>query len=184
MTEDMDFNAGRVLTGELTMDEAADELMDLIADVASGQPSKPERLGHREFFLMYKHQDVPSLEAGCRLTAAPISQPSAAKNPRQQRRRKRNPDPPSRFQRMPACGCHMQMVNEISRELARAHINSNPHQPSITSATTIPGRARNHGKGIGLGQAASSWIRSIVAARKPEEGISSSSPARIGSIAP
>jgi altronate hydrolase len=66
MTEDMDFNAGRVLSGELTMDEAAAELMDLIADVASGQPSKPERLGHREFFLMYKHQDVPSLEAGCR----------------------------------------------------------------------------------------------------------------------
>jgi altronate hydrolase len=65
MTEDMDFNAGGVLSGEVTMDEAAGELMDLIADVASGQPSKPERLGHREFFLMYKHQDVPSLEAGC-----------------------------------------------------------------------------------------------------------------------
>lgn len=67
MTDDMDFNAGRVLTGQLTMDEAADELMDLIADVAAGQPSKPERLGHREFFLMYKHQDAPPLEAGCRL---------------------------------------------------------------------------------------------------------------------
>ncbi len=67
LTEDMDFNAGRVLSGELTMDEAADELMVLIADVASGQMSKPERLGHREFFLMYKHQDVPSLEAGCRM---------------------------------------------------------------------------------------------------------------------
>jgi len=66
MIEDMDFNAGRVLSGELTMDQAAEELMNLIADVASGQPSKPERLGHREFFLMYKHQDVPSLEAGCR----------------------------------------------------------------------------------------------------------------------
>ena len=66
MTEDMDFNAGRVLSGEVTMDEAADELMELIADVAAGRQSKPERLGHREFFLMYKHQDVPSLEAGCR----------------------------------------------------------------------------------------------------------------------
>lgn len=66
LTEDMDFNAGRVLSGELTMDQAGDELMELIADVASGQMSKPERLGHREFFLMYKHQDVPSLEAGCR----------------------------------------------------------------------------------------------------------------------
>jgi altronate hydrolase len=67
MTEDMDFNAGRVLSGEVTMDQAGDELMELIAEVAAGQPSKPERLGHREFFLMYKHQDVPSLEAGCRM---------------------------------------------------------------------------------------------------------------------
>ena len=66
MTEDMDFNAGRVLSGELTMDEAAEELIELIANVAAGEPSKPERLGHREFFLMYKHQEVPSLEAGCR----------------------------------------------------------------------------------------------------------------------
>ena len=66
MTEDMDFNAGRVLSGEISMDQAADELLDLIADVAGGQLSKPEQLGHREFFLMYKHQDVPTLEAGCR----------------------------------------------------------------------------------------------------------------------
>jgi altronate hydrolase len=66
MTDDMDFNAGRVLTGEVTMDHAAGELLELIADVASGQESKPERLGHREFFLMYKHQDTPSLETGCR----------------------------------------------------------------------------------------------------------------------
>jgi altronate dehydratase large subunit len=67
MSEDMDFNAGRVLAGELTMDDAAEELLDLIAGVASGRLSKPEHLGHREFFLMYKHQDVPSLEAGCRV---------------------------------------------------------------------------------------------------------------------
>jgi len=67
MTEDMDFNAGRVLSGELTMDQAADGLMNLIADTASGRQTKPEQLGHREFFLMYKHQDVPSLEAGCRV---------------------------------------------------------------------------------------------------------------------
>jgi altronate hydrolase len=67
MSEDMDFNAGRVLSGEVTMDRAGDELTELIADVAAGQLSKPERLGHREFFLMYKHQDAPSLEAGCRM---------------------------------------------------------------------------------------------------------------------
>lgn len=66
MSDDMDFNAGRILSGSITLDQAAAELIDLIADVASGQPSKPELLGHREFFLMYKHQDAPSLEAGCR----------------------------------------------------------------------------------------------------------------------
>jgi altronate hydrolase len=66
MTEDMDFNAGRILSGEISLEEASVELMDLIADVAGGQTSKPEGLGHREFFLMYKHQDAPSLSAGCR----------------------------------------------------------------------------------------------------------------------
>jgi len=62
----MDFNAGRVLSGEVTLDQAAEELLDLVVAVAGGEPSKPERLGHREYFLMYKHQDVPALEAGCR----------------------------------------------------------------------------------------------------------------------
>jgi altronate hydrolase len=66
MTGDMDFNAGRVLSGEVTLDQAAEELLDLVVAVAGGEPSKPERLGHREYFLMYKHQDVPALEAGCR----------------------------------------------------------------------------------------------------------------------
>jgi altronate dehydratase large subunit len=66
MTDDMDFNAGRVLSGAVTLDEASLELMELIANIAGGELSKPESLGHREFFLMYKHQDVPSLEAGCR----------------------------------------------------------------------------------------------------------------------
>ena len=66
MTGDMDFNAGRLLTGEITLDRAARELRDLVVGVASGQPSKPESLGHREYFIMYKHQDTPSLEAGCR----------------------------------------------------------------------------------------------------------------------
>lgn len=66
MVDDMDFDAGRVLSGELTMQQAAAELRDLIVRVASGEPSKPEALGHREYFLMYKHQDTPPLEVGCR----------------------------------------------------------------------------------------------------------------------
>jgi altronate hydrolase len=66
MIDDMDFDAGRILSGEMTMDEAADELLGMIVRVASGQPSKPEALGHREYFIMYKHQDTPPLEVGCR----------------------------------------------------------------------------------------------------------------------
>jgi len=65
MREDMDFNAGTVLSGEMTLDESALNLLALVGEVASGVPSKPEALGHREYFLMYKHQDTPSLAAGC-----------------------------------------------------------------------------------------------------------------------
>jgi altronate dehydratase large subunit len=66
MNGDMDFNAGTMLSGEQTLDEAALDLMNLAGDVASGELSKPEALGHREYFVMYKHQDTPQLEAGCR----------------------------------------------------------------------------------------------------------------------
>jgi altronate hydrolase len=66
MIDDMDFDAGRILTGQLTLDAAADELCELVVRVAAGEPSKPESLGHREYFVMYKHQNTPALEAGCR----------------------------------------------------------------------------------------------------------------------
>jgi altronate hydrolase len=66
MQDDMDFDAGRVLDGTMSMQEAADELRDMIVSVASGQQSKPESLGHREYFVMYKHQDTPPLDVGCR----------------------------------------------------------------------------------------------------------------------
>ena len=66
MRDDMDFNAGRVLSGEVTMDAAGAELASLVARVAGGEPSRPESLGHCEYFIMYKHQDSPSLQDGCR----------------------------------------------------------------------------------------------------------------------
>jgi altronate hydrolase len=66
MQDDMDFDAGRVLTGEITLAQAGRELAALVGQVASGTPSKPERLGHREYFVMYKHQNTPSLTEGCR----------------------------------------------------------------------------------------------------------------------
>jgi len=66
MKDDMDFNAGRILGGDLTLDGAAQELESLVARVAGGEKSRPEALGHREYFLMYKHQDTPSLAGCCR----------------------------------------------------------------------------------------------------------------------
>ena len=67
MPEDMDFDAGRVLVGELTLAQAGRELAELVTRVAAGEPSKPEQLGHREYFIMYKHQETPALAAGCRV---------------------------------------------------------------------------------------------------------------------
>lgn len=66
MEEDMDFDAGRILSGEISMAEAASELENMVCQVAAGQPSKPEALGHREYLLTYKHQDTPNLLDGCR----------------------------------------------------------------------------------------------------------------------
>ena len=48
-----------------TLPAAAEELAALVRAVAPGQLTTPEALGHREYFLMYKHQDTPALEAGC-----------------------------------------------------------------------------------------------------------------------
>ncbi len=66
MEEDMDFDAGRVLAGELSLAQAGQELLELVTRIAAGEASKPEQLGHREYFIMYKHQETPSLTAGCR----------------------------------------------------------------------------------------------------------------------
>jgi altronate dehydratase len=47
MPDDMDFNAGQILEGT-EIGEAAAALLDLVIDVASGQPSKSEALGFGE----------------------------------------------------------------------------------------------------------------------------------------
>lgn len=57
MEEDMDFDASPVLRGECTQKEQALELARMVADVASGTPSKSEALGHREYFVPYKYQE-------------------------------------------------------------------------------------------------------------------------------
>ncbi len=54
MADDMDVNAGRILTGEAGLDEVGAEIRDLVAATAAGRRTKSEALGHQEFYLGYK----------------------------------------------------------------------------------------------------------------------------------
>src|SRR3546814_4396981 len=54
MADDMDVNAGRILTGEADLDTVGREIFDLIKAVADGAATKSEELGHQEFILTYK----------------------------------------------------------------------------------------------------------------------------------
>lgn len=68
MEEDMDFDAGPVLEGEMSLDAMAQALAEHIARAAGGEPTKSEALGHREFFIPYKYQEKQSdFENRCRL---------------------------------------------------------------------------------------------------------------------
>jgi altronate hydrolase len=54
MSEDMDVDAGRILEGRDGVGDVADEVIDLLHQVAGGRPTASEDLGHREFVLTYK----------------------------------------------------------------------------------------------------------------------------------
>ena len=54
LKDDMDVNAGRIITGESSLDAVGDEIHDLVLAVANGRPTKSEDLGHTEFILTYK----------------------------------------------------------------------------------------------------------------------------------
>lgn len=54
LAEDMDVSAGRILTGDASLEEVGTEIVDLVARVANGEQSCSEELGHQEFILTYK----------------------------------------------------------------------------------------------------------------------------------
>ncbi len=62
MEGDMDFNAGRVLSGECTPGELAGQLKELVINVAAGHRTKSERLGHKEYFIPYKYQEKEAVK--------------------------------------------------------------------------------------------------------------------------
>ncbi|MBI1416759.1 MAG: hydrolase [Limimaricola sp.] len=54
LSADMDINAGRIITGEGTLDAVGDEIFDRVLATAAGQPTCSEAMGHAEFILTYK----------------------------------------------------------------------------------------------------------------------------------
>lgn len=54
MADDMDVNAGAMVTNGLTFDDVRDQILQSIELTASGVPTKSEALGHREYCLTYK----------------------------------------------------------------------------------------------------------------------------------
>jgi (2R)-sulfolactate sulfo-lyase subunit beta len=51
MSEHIDHDVSAILRGEMTVDEAGDELIEMIARTANGRLTAAEALGHREFVL-------------------------------------------------------------------------------------------------------------------------------------
>ena len=54
LANDMDINAGRILTGSADVDEVGKEIFKNVIEVASGEQTISEKLGHQEFILTYK----------------------------------------------------------------------------------------------------------------------------------
>ncbi|MXQ07426.1 hydrolase [Alphaproteobacteria bacterium GH1-50] len=54
LSDDMDVNAGRIITGDAGLDDVGDEIFDAVLNVAGGARTKSEALGHAEFILTYK----------------------------------------------------------------------------------------------------------------------------------
>jgi altronate hydrolase len=65
MKDDMDINAGKIIDGELSFEEATDKLQDLVVRVCKGEKTKAEALGHREYAINYKYQDLKKQSDCC-----------------------------------------------------------------------------------------------------------------------
>jgi altronate hydrolase len=65
MNDDMDINAGKILTGEASFEEGTNELQDLVLRVCQGEQSKSEILEHREYYIPYKYQNPNNQRSRC-----------------------------------------------------------------------------------------------------------------------
>ncbi len=51
MSEHIDLDVSAILRGEMTLDQAGDELLKMVVRTANGRLTAAEALGHREFVL-------------------------------------------------------------------------------------------------------------------------------------
>lgn len=58
MQGDMDFDAGVILSGKSTLDEACDALLMEILEICQGKKTRAELTGHKEYHIIYKHQNT------------------------------------------------------------------------------------------------------------------------------
>jgi altronate dehydratase large subunit len=54
LSDDMDVNAGRILSEGASLDEVGAQILERVEAVAAGERTKSEELGHQEFILTYK----------------------------------------------------------------------------------------------------------------------------------
>jgi altronate hydrolase len=54
LSDDMDVNAGTIADGAETIETVGDRIFKRIVEVAGGEPTRSEALGHQEFILNYK----------------------------------------------------------------------------------------------------------------------------------
>ena len=54
----MDVNAGKIITGHASVDEVGEEIFTQVVNIAEGNKSVSEAMGHREFILTYKYFDA------------------------------------------------------------------------------------------------------------------------------
>ena len=63
LSDDMDLNAGAILTDHVSLPEIGDQLLDIVFETVSGALTRSEALCHQEFILTYK--SFEPLGPGC-----------------------------------------------------------------------------------------------------------------------
>lgn len=60
MKDDIDFDAGRLLSDAGTLSSLSGQLFESVYDVCRGEKTRAEELGHKEYYIPYKYQESSS----------------------------------------------------------------------------------------------------------------------------